>query len=232
MGRNRVLVAPRSSLRFKHDVAETLHVASQSRMASLRSARERRLSRLIQHHRSTIVQSEAELLNAFKARDLDHLMKKWSAICDPWLATYEDDPDTDVPISWVFIGAGGTTLEYPEDLGYLLAQFQEWTGESDWWQALRDLEEQVLRWEGFRVIVRDHSGAPEDPRLPYYPYIRKAPDNWTVAKWAQQRFTRYYPDLTVSILVNEPAPPYGTTLKHASPNRRLKTLRKMWEEVS
>jgi hypothetical protein len=77
----------------------------------------------------------------------------------------------------------------------------------------------VQEVEGFRVVVTRKRVAlrPVRPMYSNYPPERGVRGDWTVARWRQERFGRYYPDLDVQVL-----DAYGR-LVHG--RRQLKTVR-------
>ena len=86
------------------------------------------------------------------------------------------------------------------------------------------IEGRICDIEGFDGTIKFHGqDVRSDKRIPgSYAYMRAAPDDWTVAKWTEQRFKRSFPGYDIDVLMSD-----GTV---ASGNTKLRTVRESYPD--
>lgn len=81
------------------------------------------------------------------------------------------------------------------------------------------IEGKIFEVEGFDVTIRyNDNDVRSDKQLPVtYGYSKRAPEDWTVSEWIENRFKTTFPGYTVDVLLAN-----GTTVPG---NTRLKNVR-------
>ena len=82
--------------------------------------------------------------------------------------------------------------------------------------ALRTVEKQIFRREGFRVQFRDRQTRrnvrDELEGITSYPYAKMARNRWSVNRWKEQRFNQCYPGFHVAVLRDDGDVAHGRML--------------------
>jgi hypothetical protein len=88
-------------------------------------------------------------------------------------------------------------------------------------KAIRTVEAQIRRVEGFDVRLLAREGSPK--RVDDYPYVRASRGTMTAAQWRKQRFTPSYGDFGVEVLKADATAAPGKTF--------LSTIRETYLEA-
>ena len=81
--------------------------------------------------------------------------------------------------------------------------------------TVKRLEQSILKVEGFTVRIRHPGGRDvrgDKAGLPSWPYVRRAKDKFSVARWRDVRFVRACPGYAVDVLRRDRSAAHGRTL--------------------